>query len=119
MWVAVQKGRREEEEGDDHEQFMQRLDELDRELEKTSSSRSRATSKVTPAKDGPLKDGPPKRSSRSSQGAIDDLFDSDDEWANEGLESKGGNRKGAGNSFNPRQDPNLDRWAWDEGGRGA
>ena len=103
--VCVQKEM--EEEKDDHEEFMQRLDEIDRELQKSaSSSRSKASSSSKASKPQALMK---KHSSRSSQGAIDDLFDSDDEWVNEGLEGKEGSRRKGGN-FNPRQDPSLDRW---------
>ena len=84
-----------------------RLDEIDRELQKSaSSSRSKASSSSKASKPQALMK---KHSSRSSQGAIDDLFDSDDEWVNEGLEGKEGSRRKGGN-FNPRQDPSLDRW---------
>ena len=103
-FVCLQK---EKEENDDHEEFMQRLDEIDRELQKSSSSsRSKALAKSSQPK-ALMK----KHSSRSSQGAIEDLFDSDDEWANEGLETKEDSKKKGGNAFNPRQDPSLDRWA--------
>ncbi|XP_070182767.1 polycystin-1-like [Littorina saxatilis] len=98
---------------DEHEEFMQRLDEIDRELEKSASARSRVSTRGSKTQKHPqqapslLK----KHSSRSSQGAIEELFDSDDEWANEGVDAKAGGRRVDGSGLNHRQLPNMDRRA--------
>ncbi|XP_076458276.1 polycystin-1-like [Babylonia areolata] len=99
-----------ENDSDDHEEFLQKLDQIDRELKKSSSIRSRASLKSSLPR-GLVK----KHSSHSSQSAIEDLFESDDEWVSEGIEGggpRGGRRaEGAAATFNPRQDPSLDRRA--------